>query len=538
MNKKLLRLYWFVICVGFITTSLSGCDDDGYYEFKAPVEKLRQIETLDLDAVKAEVDSKVDINEVPPEDVNLTLEYCRALALENNLNIKVQLIAPAIAAQKVSEQEARFESAFFTNLTYSKTDTPVSTTLSGSKIDYSNVNLGVEMPLRTGGTVTFDLAGSRTKTNNATNTILNPAYGTDASISISQPLLRNAGRRANTYAIRIANYDRQIINVQVKLELIRVIADVDRWYWRLYAARQELEVRKKEYDLAKAQLDQAKRFVDAGEMPQIEIIRAESGAADRLEGIIVSENELRDRERELKNLLNKPDLKMETATALIPETQPDPVHYQLDKKLLVTKALENRMEMLELELRLAADASTIDYMKNQALPLVTLAYKYNINGLGATQSKSFNTLTDKRFEDHQLGLQLLIPLGNGAAKSRVLQAFYERKQRLITRENRQALIELEVLNALDQLESNWQRILASRQNTILAGRLFKAEKRQFELGLGTSTDVLDAQTTFANAQSSEILAITEYQIALVDLSYATGTLLGAAKVQWQPIIPK
>jgi len=56
--------------------------------------------------------------------------------------------------------------------------------------------------------------------------------------------------------------------------------------------------------------------------------------------------------------------------------------------------------------------------------------------------------------------------------------------------------------------------------------------------LRTSTDVLQAQTNFANSQSSEILALAEYQIALVDLSYATGTLLGAAKVRWEPIVPQ
>jgi outer membrane protein TolC len=201
-------------------------------------------------------------------------------------------------------------------------------------------------------------------------------------------------------------------------------------------------------------------------------------------------------------------------------------------------AVENRMEMLELELQIAEDMSTIDYMHNQALPLVTMDYTYNVNGLGPTESDSFDLLYDKRFEDHRLGLQLLVPLGNEAAKSRLHQAFYQRRQRLATRENRAAVIELEVLNAVDQLEANWQRILASRQRTILDGRLFEAEKRQFELGLGTSTDVLEAQTNFADAQSAEILALAEYQIALVDLAYATGTLLGSAKVQWEPIVPE
>jgi outer membrane protein TolC len=161
-----------------------------------------------------------------------------------------------------------------------------------------------------------------------------------------------------------------------------------------------------------------------------------------------------------------------------------------------------------------------------------------VNGLGETRSDSYDLLTDHKFQDHMIGLQLLVPLGNKAAKSRVMQAFYQRQQRLASKENREKLIELEVLNAIDQLEANWQRILAARQNVLLQERLFKAEQRQFELGLRTSTDVLDAQTKFAEAQSSEILALGQYQISQVDLAFATGTLLGAAKVQWQPIVPQ
>jgi outer membrane protein len=94
-----------------------------------------------------------------------------------------------------------------------------------------------------------------------------------------------------------------------------------------------------------------------------------------------------------------------------------------------------------------------------------------------------------------------------------------------------------VLAAADQIETNWQSILASRQNAILAGRLYEAEKRQFEVGLRTATDVLDAQAKFANAQSAEIKSLTEYQIAQVDLAFATGMLLGADKVHWEPTVP-
>ena len=544
-NKFSIAMYWFVVFVWFGLFLLAGCEQmpagEQYYEIKIPPEKLRQIETLDLEKAKVEENDRPDVNEAeaPPEELELTLEQCRALAMENNLDLKVQLISPAIAAERVSEEEAKFEAAFFSNIGYTKSDTPVATTLdiAGSKVDYTSTDLGVRVPLRTGGTVTFDLADRRTKTDSEFS-IFNPTYNSGLSASISQPLLRNAGNRTNTYAIRIAEYERQVTNAQTKLEVIRVIAAADRVYWRLYAARKELDVRKKQYELAEIQLGQARRFVNSGERAQIEIVRAEAGVAQQLEAIIIAENVLRDRERGLKRILNKKGLEMLTPTVLIPATKPDPIPYELAKQPLVGKAIENRMEMLELELKIAEDISTIDYMRNQTLPLVTLDYTYNISGLGATRDDSYDLLFDKRFEDHRLGLQLSIPLGNVAAKSRLRQAFYQRRLRLATRDRRRTLIENEVLNAVDQLEANWQRILASRQNAILAGHLFEAEKRQFEHGLRTSTDVFDAQIKFADAQSAEILALAEYQIALVDLGFATGTLLGAAKVEWEPIVPE
>ncbi len=541
MNKGFSSKYnWIVIFFGSILILLPACEqiasDEQFYQIEVPPQKLRRIEPLDLVSMEAEEQPVGDVNQVPPKTLELTLEQCRVWTLANNLDLKVQLISPTIAVQRVSEEEARFESSFFSNLRYTKTDTPTSTRLTGSSVDSSNVDLGVQIPLRTGGQITFDLADNRIKTDNQFST-LNPAYSTDFSVSISQPLLRGAGVRANTHAIRIAEYDSQITDAQTKLEVIRVVAAADRVYWRLYAARRELEVRKSEYDMAQVQLEQARRLVESGQRAQIEVIRAQAGVAQRLEAIIIAENNVRDRERELKLVINKPDLAMQTPTVLITATRPAPVHYELDGQRMVAAAIENRMEMLELELQIAKDISTIDFQRNEALPLVTVDYTYNINGLGATRSDSYDLLEDKRFEDHRIGLRLLVPLGNQAAKSRLRRALYQRRQDLATRERRAAVIEREVLNAIDQLEANWQRILASRQNTILAGRLNEAEKRQFELGLRTSTDVLEEQANFADAQSDEISALAEYQIALVDIAFATGTLLGAAKVDWEPIVP-
>ncbi len=530
-----------VLLLGLVAGCVRMPGETEFYTMEASEQQLRDIETLKLQERPEDEDQVepniADVNEAQAGVLELTLAEARVLAMKNNLSLKATLIDPAIARQRVGEEEAKFEWSMFGNAVYGKTDQPTSTLLTGTSVDSWNGDVGVSMPLRTGGTLTFDLADRRVKTNNIFST-LNPAYSSGAALSISHQLLRGAGVRANTHSIRVASYQRQITDARTKLEVIRVLATADRVYWRLYAARRQLEVRKQQLDLAQLQLEQARRFVRSGQRSPVEVLRAEAGVAQQLESIIVAENAVRDRERELKRIVNKPGLGLHGATVVKTMTLPEPVVYELDRERLVTDAIENRMEMLELELQLAEDISRIDYLRNQALPLATMDYAYNVNGLGATQSDSYDLLFDKRFEDHRLGLQMVIPLGNEQAKRRVQAAFLQRRQRLATRESRADLIELEVLNAVDQIEANWQRILAARQSSILDGRLYEAEKRQFELGLRTTTDVLEAQTNYANAQSAEIAALTEYQIALVDLAYATGTLLGKAKVHWNPITPE
>ncbi|MDH3584377.1 MAG: TolC family protein, partial [Phycisphaerae bacterium] len=499
------------------------------------LERLRSIEPLSLERVGDEGTGRIDDDpeaalgfvSVPAElaEVRLSIEQARALALMHNLELQVELIGPTIAAQTVSEEAARFESLITANVVHLKTDTPTSSTLEGSRTQSQSGDVGVSLPLTTGGVLSARLPINRSETDNVFST-LNPAVTSSPSASISQPLLRNAGVRTNTHGIRVARYQSRSAEAAAKLQVMRIIADVDRIYWQLYATRRELEVRQQQHQLAQEQLDRAKRRVDNDLAPRIEILRAESGMADRLEAIIVAEVSVREAQRSLKRAINKPDLDIGSRTIVVPETEPNPLRYRLDGNRLAASALEQRMEMLEIEIQYAIDSSTIDFLGNQSLPVLNLDYAYAVNGLGGSLGDATDVLRDKNFEDHRIALRFEMPLGNEAAKSRLRRALLTRIQRLSTKAQRALSIRQEVLNAVDRLETTWHRIMAARQRSILSARTAAAEQRQFDQGLRTSTDVLEVQTNLADAQSAEIAAMTAYQIAQVDLAVATGTLLG------------
>lgn len=541
------------ICVALPLSVLvaAGCESplgprESDYGRRVPAERLREIQPLGIerfakpapppgapeeDPLAAAKARFAGLSEAP-----LSLPEVRAAALEHNLDIKAVLINPAIAAQNVAIEEAVFEPAFTTRALWQETDSPTASSLVSAQQQFQSIEPGVRIPLRTGGTALVSLPVSRTETDNQFS-FLNPSYRSDLDFSISHPLLRNAGREVNTTGIRIASYNRSISEAQTKLAVINQLAAADRVYWRLYQARRNLEVAQQQYELAQAQLGLAERLVRAGKQAEIEVVRAQAGVAQRLDSIIVAQNAVLAQQRELKRILNLPGLEVGSAAAVIPTTQPDPVEYLVEAGPLTEEAINNRMEMLELELALLADAANIRFAQNQTLPALDVTATYNIGGLGGSGQDSFRTLYRNRFESWSIGANLEVPLGNEGARARLRQAVLTRLQRLSSREARKLLIAQEVGDAVDRIQAGWQRILATRQSTILSARSFQAEQRQFDVGTATSTDVLDAATRLALAQFEEIQALVDYELAQIDLATATGHLLGESHIVWNPTPP-
>jgi outer membrane protein TolC len=511
----------------------------------APAERLRRIGTLDLVRVEPDAAPPTPAEQVEAvtqayaglERVDLALNDARLHAFQSNLGLKATLVDPVIAAERVNQEEGRFDALFTLDAGWAEIDDAVATELADAQSTRQFITPGLTVPLRTGGEFTISAPVSRFETNNEFS-LLNPAVTADLQFSLSHNLLRGAGRRVATHGIRIAEFDRQISETRARLEIIRTLAEVDRAYWRLYAAVRALEVVEQQYRVAREQLDRADRRLRAGSGAEIDVVRAESGVADRVEQIIRAQNDVRLRQRDLKALMNAPGLDVGIPVGLDPVTDPDPARYLFDPDALVTAAVANRMELLELELALARDAAQIAFDQNQTLPLLAMQYTYRINGLDGSFADAVDVTRRNDFEDWTVGVQAQVPLGNEERRASLAQSILARLQRMATREARVQQIEREVLDAVDQIVSNWQRILASRQAVVLNTRALEAERRQFDVGRSTSTDVLDADASLAEARLTEIRAIVEYQIAQVDLAVATGTLLGQARVDWAPRDPR
>ncbi len=455
--------------------------------------------------------------------MSLTLEEVRAAALANNLELQVALIDPAIAQQEVDVERARFESTFFGSADYVR-----NTAFDANGVESTRstrfYEAGIVTPLQTGGSITARLPVDD----------LGGVSEAAASVAFTQSLLRGAGTRINTDPIRIAVYGKHLADARTKQTAINILTFADIVYWQLYAARKALDVNREQYKLAQNQLDFARRKVEAGSAPKIEIVRAEAGLASRLDAVISSETAVRDLERVLRRIMNRKDMPMNSNVGILTATAPEPRGLDLDAEALVAAAMENRVELLSNDLSLAIDDLQIDQARNNLLPDATLNYAYAAGGVSRTTGRALGDIFDRPSQDHVVSLSVDIPLGNLAAEARLRQARLTRIQTQLGREQVAQIIRQEVYDALDALQQNWRRILAAEQGVARAYRQYEVEQSQFQLGQRTSKDVLLAAEALAGEQSRRISAFADYEIAQVNLARATGTLLGHSGVQLEP----
>ncbi len=539
-TSNVRRAALVITSIGLQSCGSTGIFDNETHSWRPDSQRMDRIDPVDLlarsgnppeapeTAMERMLARELPVEE--PEEVRaLDLAEVRRSVLRNNLELKAELVSPDVAGANLSSEEAKFEATFFAG--YTRNDQSVLTDLEqGEPTNSDEFLAGLRLPLATGGDLSIDTLATRSDLGTSlAGSSLDP-WESNVRFSIAQPLLRGAGLKTSTASIRIAEWNLDLADARLKLAATRILADADRAYWNLYAAWRELEVRKQQYGLAIAQMDRAERRLKAGDAPEVDVIRARSGAGSTLESIIRADANLRIRQRDVKRIMNDTLIPIGGETALRPATDPNPMRIDLDGEALAAEAVANRMEMLELEVQLAIDSMNIDLRRNEALPVFGLDYRYSIQGDDEGFGSAYSSLGD--FDSHRIGISGEIPIGNQVRENRLAAAVLERVRRLATRESRVMAIRGEVLDALDRLRQAWQSILASRLETILAARVVAGEERQFEVGLRTSTEVLDAQGRLADAQSREVRALADYQISLVDIAFATGTLFGQAKVDF------
>jgi outer membrane protein TolC len=137
-----------------------------------------------------------------------------------------------------------------------------------------------------------------------------------------------------------------------------------------------------------------------------------------------------------------------------------------------------------------------------------------------------------------VGAAIAFPFKNKTANANLAGARIQKEQLQATVRSQEQIIEVDVRNSAQAVESARQRVLSAREARTNAEMQLEGEQRLYQVGRSTTFLLFQRENALANARASELRAETDYNKALADLQRATSTTLRANNVVVQtPIQP-
>jgi outer membrane protein TolC len=458
------------------------------------------------------------------------LSDVRAAVLEHNLGIKVARIDPAIANERVLRERAKFEWTFGL-IADGGRDVNFEPPLQ-EELWNANVRPNLNVPLADGGQLDVDWRLLYFDNQLAS---LDPneseGYQSVPRVSLTQPLLRGAGRLVNETSILVAEFGQRRVEVRTRLMVQQLLVEAERNYWRAFGASRSFEIAIESYRRAVEQVAVAERLAAARMAAATEVVKARYLAVSQVDDVIAASELLRSRSRLLKQAMNRPDLPLDDSVAVEFRSGPELVQYRFVPQTVLDVALRRRSELLEAELAIAETTLGVQVAQNGLLPRldafgtaapVGFASTGMADAIGGSGS---NGLLAMAFN---AGVRLQVPLGNEAAKADLRAALYQRLRELASSQDRRLSITRDVHDAVSRTRTGWQAVIATRQAVDLAARAYEGVRALYEKRAATITDLTQSLLQLADAQRSEANAVVGYQLALLDLSDAAGMIPGRA----------
>ncbi len=459
-----------------------------------------------------------------PRQWRVTLDDAVRIALENNYDIKVASYNPIVDTTRIVEAQAAFDAVFFTNIFKNHVDRPSGSQLTATQLDALQTAYGVRKVLPTGMTMSGQYQLNRTSTTLSFQGV-NPEYTSNLVLEMRQPMLRGFGIDYNRSLILINKNDRRISRTAFERQVRDSLRQVDELYWRLVQARRDIAITARlladfeaiyEYLVARQQFD----------ITPVQIAATQANLEQAKADFVRRRANVYDAEDRLAAVLNGPDVNLAESIEIIPEDLPPTQRLLVDRLAEVQIALDHRQEVKEQELRVANAEIVVGRAKNEEMPRFDLTFRTTFDGLAQNADGSFDEMTRGNFIEYFIGVELEIPVGNRARRAAHLRARlqHEQQEALLRSTFEKIILDVNLavraLNtAYDQIAPAFEAAEARRRevDSIVA----RAERKD----INTLTTELNARQSLAGARRAMLTFMVDYNIAMIDLERAKGTLL-------------
>jgi outer membrane protein TolC len=202
----------------------------------------------------------------------------------------------------------------------------------------------------------------------------------------------------------------------------------------------------------------------------------------------------------------------------------------------VQNALRDRTDLARARRDIESAKLNEKWSGNQRMPDIRANLSYQASGLGGTQvlraggfpgtivgpgevtpfGDVLGQLFSRDFPTWTAGVSISYPIGRSTEEANYAQAQLQAKQAEERLKSAEARAIQQVRDAAWKIDMNAKRIDTTRAARELAEQRLDAERKRFDVGMSTSFLVIQAQRDLSQAKTSELAALLDYDLALVD----------------------
>ena len=476
------------------------------------------------------------------DERSLTLQQALEMALKSNETLIGSRESLAAAGEMEYGARGAYDPALELSGASQRSTQPVNSVLTGSlapDVRSTQAGMTVHQLLSTGGVLSLRANGSR-QTSDGAFTLLSPAYGAQLGAELRQPLLRDRTMDAAHLTMAVTTADRRGAESSFRRTLNETLAAVEKSYWGLVSARQEVGVREEAVRLAAEQLEETRTRVASGSAPGTELAQPRAELGRRQAELFAAHEDLARADHRLKLLILADDDAAPWGVTIAPVDTGATDSVAIDREAWVHRALAGRPEIgsyqAQVERRRAETTHARD-AERPALDAVVSYDRYGLAGsanpvgaggappgLGGDLANALHSLGNDGFDAFRAGLVLGFPVGNRAARGETESARHLELDAESELARARKAIRVEVLDAAAALETATRRIEATRMAREAAEIQLAAEQDRYRAGQSTNFLVLTRQNDLSAAQLDEIAARTDFLTARTEVARATGSL--------------
>lgn len=458
--------------------------------------------------------------------------------------------------RSVESALADFDTTFSTSLTFRRADLQGASSIGGGNSAAFTSSLGKQFA--TGGSISLNHDWNYTVDPVPVGSS-SPNYFGRVGVSVRQPLLAGSGVDYTRIAgpanpsfgaitgvsqgVTIARINEDVSLATFEIAIRNGLRDVENAYWTLYFAYKSYDTAVEAHKSAVRTWSETNTRREVGLTAEADELQARDRLYETKASVQTSLNSLYAAESELRRLVGLP---MNDGKVLRPSDEPVTAEFVPNWRACIKEALTNRIELRRQKWSVKSLQLQLQAARSLVRPRLDFVAGYDIHGLGDSLlaynngpfQNAYRSFGTGDTNSWNAGLQLSVPVGLRFTRSQALNIELQLNKATAVLASQERNIAHDIAIAIQDVTSAY----AAAQSNLKRVEAAKKRLKVLEPAIG-ETATLDllvrAQASLAAAENAYFQQIVDYNRALMNLSFARGTLIAdrgvtLAEGQWNP----